>query len=303
MARNDPAGDAGLFGPGSVTWRVHAEPILALAGLRSLYFQCLHPRAVRGMVQNSMYRSDPWGRLMRTIQYVATTVYGTTAEAEEAGRRVRARHAKLTAVDPDTGESFRIDSPDLLRWVHVTEVESFLTTARRAGLGLSGAEADTYYAEQRRVAALVGLDPASVPGSVTEVAAYFEAVRPELRMTREAADTLLFLSAPPLPTKSPGPGRYALRELAIFGHLGLTPVRLMWFGLAATAFGMLPRWARRIFGMPGLPTTDLTASLSARTLRLALAALPHRVYEGPIYRAAMERAAAQAGSTSTGTAD
>jgi uncharacterized protein (DUF2236 family) len=270
----DPADDLGLFGPGSVTWRVHAEPILALAGLRSLYFQSLHPRAVAGMVQNSAYKTDPWGRLLRTIQYVGVTVYGTTAQAEEAGRRIRDLHARLTAVDPETGRAFRVDSPDLLRWVHVTEVESFLSTARRAGVTLSGVDADAYYAEQRRVAALVGLDPATVPGSVAEVDAYFDAVRPELRMTRDAADTMLFLTAPPLPKR-----------------LGLTPVRLAWFGLAATAFGMLPPWARRLCGMPGLPTTDLGASLSVRTLRLALSAFPHRVYEGPIYQAAMARAA------------
>jgi uncharacterized protein (DUF2236 family) len=288
----DAGDDLGLFGPDSVTWRVHAEPIMVLAGIRSLYFQGLHPRAMAGMAQNSAYKSDPWGRLMRTIQYVGTTVYGTTAQAEEAGRRLRALHARLTAVDPDTGEVFRIDSPELLRWVHVTEVESFLSTARRAGVELSDADADAYYAEQRRVAALVGLDPGSVPGSAAEVSGYFEAVRPELRMTRAAAETLLFITAPPMPKR-----------------LWQPPARLGWFGLATTAFTMLPRWARRMYGMPGLPTTDLTASLSARALRLTLGALPHRLYEGPLYKAAMERAeksrarATMASKSTPGTAN
>ena len=77
--------DLGLFGPGSVTWKVHAEPILIVAGLRSLYLQALHPRAMAGVAQNCDYRNDPWGRLVRTATYVATVVYGTTAEAEAAG--------------------------------------------------------------------------------------------------------------------------------------------------------------------------------------------------------------------------
>jgi uncharacterized protein (DUF2236 family) len=270
----DPDEDLGLFGPGTVTWRVHAEPILALAGLRSLYLQALHPRAVAGVVQNSGYKADPWGRLVRTINYVATAVFGTTAQAEAAGRRVRAVHARLTARDPRTGETFRVDEPDLLRWVHVSEVESFLDTARRAGIALTGDEIDTYYAEQRRVAALVGLDPATIPGTAAEVDDYYRDIRPQLAMTRDAAETLLFLTAPPLPWR-----------------LGLTPARLAYVGIAATAFGLLPAWARRMYGLPGLPTTELSASLTARTLRLALNALPHRVYEGPLYRAAMERAA------------
>src|SRR5215475_14539306 len=141
-------GDLGFFGPGSVSWRVHAEPILALAGLRALYLQSLHPRAMFGVAQNSRYREDPYGRLFRTGVYVATVIYGTTTEAQAAGRRLRAIHARMRATDPRTGETYRIDAPDLLRWVHVTEVESFVTTARRAGLSLSDADVDGYYKEQ-----------------------------------------------------------------------------------------------------------------------------------------------------------
>jgi uncharacterized protein (DUF2236 family) len=74
--------------------------------------------------------------------------------------------------------------------------------------------------------------------------------------------------------------------------LGFTPVRLAWFGVASTAIGLLPNWARRLYGLPGLPTTGPTAALSARTLRLALGALPDRAQHGPIYRAAIQRAVA-----------
>ena len=77
------ADDVGLFGPDSVTWKLHSEPILMLGGLRSLYLQALHPRAVAGVSQNSGYRADPWGRLMRTSDYVGTVVYGSTTEARQ----------------------------------------------------------------------------------------------------------------------------------------------------------------------------------------------------------------------------
>src|SRR5690242_21913347 len=100
----DPSddGDLGLFGPDSVTWRVHGERILGLAGLRALFLQALYPKVVAGVAQNSGYRADPWGRLTRTIQYVVTVVYGTTEQATEAGRRVRRLHARMRAVDPGT---------------------------------------------------------------------------------------------------------------------------------------------------------------------------------------------------------
>ncbi|MEU7949665.1 oxygenase MpaB family protein [Micromonospora chalcea] len=274
--------DLGLFGPGSVTWKVHEEPILIVAGLRSLYLQALHPRAMAGVAQNSNYRSDAWGRLVRTATYVGTTIYGTTAEAQAAGRRVRARHARMRATDPFTGEEFRVDEPELLRWVHVTEVESFASTARRAGLALTDDEVDGYYTEQRRSAALVGLDPDDVPGTAAEVADYYRDVRPQLRMTREAAETALFLTAPPIPWKVSLPARVGLN---------LGPPRWAYLGIAATALGMLPPWALRLYGGLGLPTTALSADLSARALRLALAAVPRRYREGPLQQAAKERAA------------
>ncbi|WP_433494945.1 oxygenase MpaB family protein [Micromonospora sp. CA-248089] len=274
--------DLGLFGPGSVTWKVHEEPILIVAGLRSLYLQALHPRAMAGVAQNSNYRTDAWGRLVRTANYVGTTIYGTTAEAEAAGRRLRTRHARMRATDPVTGEEFRIDEPELLRWVHVTEVESFVSTARRAGLALTDDEVDGYYSEQRRSAALVGLDPDDVPGTAAEVADYYRDVRPQLRMTREAAETAVFLTAPPIPWKLSMPARVGLN---------LGPPRWAYFGIAATALGMLPPWALRLYGGLGLPTTALSADLSARALRLALAAVPRRYREGPLQQAAKERAA------------
>ncbi|TDB95065.1 DUF2236 domain-containing protein [Micromonospora fluostatini] len=278
----DDSEDVGLFGPGSVTWKVHEEPVLMVAGLRSLYLQALHPRAMAGVAQNSNYRTDAWGRLMRTSTYVATTLFGTTAEAEAAGRRIRARHARMRARDPVTGAQFRVDEPDLLRWVHVTEVESFVTTARRAGLALTDAEVDRYYTEQRRVAALIGLDPATVPGTAEEVERYYRDVRPELRMTREAAETALFLTVPPIPWKVSLPLRIGLN---------LGPPRWAYLGLAGTAVSLLPAWARRLYGGLGLPTTALSADVSVRALRLALRALPQHLLIGPIQMAGRERAA------------
>jgi uncharacterized protein (DUF2236 family) len=274
------AGDLGLFGPDSVSWRLYAEPILLVGGLRALYLQALHPMAIAGVAQNSDYRGDPWGRLLRTSDFIATVVYGTTEQARAAGRRVQAIHRRLRGVDPRTGEFFRIDDPELLRWVHVTEVESFLTTAVRAGLDLSAAEIDRYYDEQRRSAELVGLDPSSVPGSAAEVDEYYAGIRPHLRLTRDSADAALFLAAPPLPK-----------------GLGLTPVRLVYSGITALAVGLLPPWARRRYGLPGLPTTDVTAQLSARALRVLLATIPPGMRMSPQRRAAIERARAAAAQT------
>jgi uncharacterized protein (DUF2236 family) len=266
--------DIGLFGPDSVTWRVHAEPILWLAGLRAVLLQILHPRALAGVMQNSTFRSDPWGRLERTARFYGYVIFGTTACAENATARVRAIHARLRATDPATGERFRIDEPELLRWVHVTATESFVGTACRAGLSLSTAEVDRYHAEQLTVATRLGLNADTVPASAEAVEAYYAAMRPQLSAAGEARATAAFLAVPPLPW-----------------GLGFTPARAAWIAVAAHAFALLPAWARRCYGLPGLISTDVTATVAARALRLAGQALPARALEGPIYRAAMQRAA------------
>ncbi|AGL21105.1 oxygenase MpaB family protein [Actinoplanes sp. N902-109] len=280
------AGDIGLFGPGSVTWKVHQEPIVTLGGLRSLYLQALHPRAVAAVNQNSSYRVDPWGRLERTSNYVGTILYGSMAEVEQAASRVRRMHAKMRATDPRTGEEFRIDEPELLRWVHVAEVESFLTTARRAGLELTDAEVDGYYTEQLRAAEMIGLDPATVPATAAEVASYYDAMRPELSMTRDSAETAFFLTVPPVPQKWGG--------LPLRMSLTLGPARWAYFGIAGTAVALLPPWARKMYGGLGWPTTDMTADLSVRGMRLlmkaALATVPPRYRMAPMRQAALERA-------------
>jgi len=265
--------DLGLFGPSSVTWKVHGEPILALAGLRALFVQSLHPRALAGVLQNSDFRTRPWHRLETTATYVVTVIFGTTAEAEAAGARVRAVHSRLRGTDPRTGERFRLDEPDLLRWVHVAEVDSFLDIARRAGVTLTDAEADGYLREQRRAAALVGLDPETVPGSRAEVAAYYEQMQPQLATTRETVESMLFMAVPPMP----------------YG-LGWTPARGAFAGVAALAMSTLPAWARRRYGLPGIAAADPAASVAVRLLRAGVSTIPRRFVEGPIYKSAMKRA-------------
>ncbi len=69
-------------------------------------------------------------------------------------------------------------------------------------------------------------------------------------------------------------------------------MRLLYTGVSALAVGLLPPWARRLYGLPGLPTTDLSASAWARAIRLAIGTLPRRMRESPYRQAAMSRAAA-----------
>ncbi|WP_055523760.1 oxygenase MpaB family protein [Streptomyces graminilatus] len=238
-------GDPGLFGPDSVTWQLHADPMMWVAGIRALYLQALHPRAVRGVVQNSDFRKDAWGRLMRTESFVGTTTYGTKDAAEKAGARVRKIHRMLSAVDPDTGERYGVDEPGLLLWVHCAEIDSYLHVLRRSGYPVTDAHADQYIREHLVSARLVGLDPGAVPASQAEMRAYFDKTRPELAVGAEAREVDDFLRRPPT-------------------HPLLVPAReVLWRRVARLAYASLPPYAHELYGRAAAEPATVTRQLRA----------------------------------------
>jgi uncharacterized protein (DUF2236 family) len=238
--------DHGLFGPGSVTWRVASEPVMWIAGVRAMYVQALHPKVMLGTWQNTALAKpdEAWGRFTRTVEFVRVRTYGTTAEVDRAAARLRKVHASLTGVDAD-GTTFRLNDPELLLWVHCGEIGSYAEIARRSGVHVTAAELDMFVAEQRRSAEVVGLSPAIVPGSMAELDAYYQRMRPRLRATAEARHALRLSFAPRLPL--------ALKAL----HLVVPPVNVL-------AYASLPRWARRLYGTPAIGLTDAAVTLALR---------------------------------------
>jgi uncharacterized protein (DUF2236 family) len=267
----------GFFGPDSVTWRIHGDPAFSVGGIRALLLQALHPVAMDGVHQfSSGFTSDPWARLTRTAEYVATLTFGTRRDALRAVRRVRGLHRGKSGVEETTGRAYRVDDPDLLLWVHNCEVDSLLSTARRAGVPVTAAEADRYVAEQVVAAVLVGAEESQVPTTVAELEAYFDGVRAQLAVTPAARSASKFILLPPMP------GWVQL----------LTPARPAWSTLASLAAATLPRWARQLYGLPGFGVTDAAATAGLKAFRQAALAVPARMRENPILRAARERVAA-----------
>ena len=223
------------FVPGSPIWRVHDDVSMFVGGLRALLLQSLHPLAMAGVAQHSDYRADPWGRLQRTADFLAATTFGTEHQAAEACARVRAVHKHVRGVASD-GRPYSADDPHLLRWVHVTEVDSFLVAHDRYGeRRLGPSQRDSYVADVARVASELGVpDP---PRSVEALRRTIGSFRNELAGTAEAREAARFLLAPPLPPPAIGP--YAV--------------------LSAAAIGLLPRWARRPLQLPWLPVTETIA--------------------------------------------
>ena len=244
----DPADD-GFFGPGSVTWRLHADLSAPVSGLRSLLLQALHPLAMAGVDQHSQWRDDPAARFASTAAYVLTTTYGDRAAARAAADRVKKIHEYVHGTDPVTGRPYAAGDPDLLIWVHAAQVDSGLAAARLYGGSFSDADRDRYVAEMTAAAELVGIPPGRAPGCVAELDAYFTAVRPELTLSPAAADTAAYLTA--MPAIEP--------DLAD-----------IWQVVAAASVSSLPDWARDLYGRAGTAPPDRTEVRQVRGVLDAL---------------------------------
>src|SRR5579859_5384691 len=89
MVSKKSAAEPSYFGPRSVVWRVHSNPITLLGGLRALLIQALHPLAMAGVVDHSDMASDVFGRFRRTSDYLVVSIFGDRAAADAMGARVR----------------------------------------------------------------------------------------------------------------------------------------------------------------------------------------------------------------------
>lgn len=249
MADGQGDRDLGLFGPSTVTWRIHQDPCMMVGGIRALLVQALNPLAMAAVDQHSDFRADPWGRFRRTSEYVSTTIFGDTASARAAGARVRAIHRSVRGIDPATRRPYRADDPELLLWIHNVEVDSFLTAYRRYGGRLAAAEADCYVAEMVRSGELVGLHEEDMPHLVSELEDYFAGVR-SLCVTPAAREGLRLVLAPPAPL----------------------PGRLAWAVPATAAIAILPKQVRSLYGLPWFAPADPPLRLAVfslcRTLRI-----------------------------------
>jgi uncharacterized protein (DUF2236 family) len=226
--------DEGFFGPDSITWRVSTDPASPIAGLRALMIQALHPLAMAGVDQHSDWRQDPVGRLAATSTYVTTISFDERAAAERSAARVRRIHEHVRGADSVTGRDYAASDPVLLLWVHAALVDSGIATARMFGTPLSAGDADRYVAEMVVAAELVGVPAAMVPSSYDELQRYIASVRPELRCTPAAGESMAYLLDPP-----------GLDE----------DVAEIWQDVRDGAVAALPDWARDMYGYDAPPLT------------------------------------------------
>ena len=277
QARNERprrrAGDPGLFGPGSMAWRIDGEVLVLAGGTCALLMQLAHPAVAAGVDQHSDFRADPFARLRRTLSASYAVAFGSAPRAEAAIRRVNAIHAAVRGHIPESGAGYHATDPALLLWVHATLVDTALRVYGRYVAPLTPEEEQAYHAEARQVAIRMGIPEAGVPPTLVELRA---------EMTRMMADGTVRVDAT---ARSLAPHvRYPKRF----------PPRAVWDMAHLISDSVLPEPIRRGYGIPWSPAREAGMQRAAGISRRVVPLVPTILRRVPHARRAERRAAGSA---------
>ena len=248
--------DPGLFGPSSVSWRVHRETTVLFGGARALLMHAAHPLVIAGARETGFYERNPWRRLERTLMLTYSLTFGPREEALAAAERINEVHRRVRGVDPVTGKPFDAMDPDLLLWVHACLVDSALLFERLTVGRLSSEERERFHREQMAGAELLGLPRQRIPPTVAELGTYIDRVvaGDDLMVTDASRRVAALVRTPP----SEAEWRPVLRAVS-------------WW-----AFGTLPVRLRSMYGVRWGPGREAALRTSLAALRVGRPVIPRR---------------------------
>ena len=169
---------AGIFGPGSVSWRINRESALFLGAGRAALLQLAHPWVTAALTQHSSLLARPIARFHNTFRIVFTMIFGSLDQALAAARHLYRLHTRIRGELPEDvsrwrrGSHYEANEVAALRWVFATLVESAVLAYECAVAPLAAGEREQYYAESKTLAGLFGIPASALPGNWEAFAAY-----------------------------------------------------------------------------------------------------------------------------------
>lgn len=190
----------GLYQPRDAPWVIHADFGTLVGGVRALLMQALHPGSLAGVHTHSRYKSDPLGRLSGTIRWLTITTFASHEAVAAEAQRINQMHSRVRGeYQSASGETraYRAADPDLLRWVHIAFMDSFLRSHQLFASQEIPGGADAYIRLWAKSVAPLGLH--DVPLNEAELLAAIQTYQKELAVTQETRDVIKWLRHPPLP--------------------------------------------------------------------------------------------------------
>lgn len=268
--------------PGTITWRRAGDARLLLAAGYALLLQVSHPTVGAAVSQHSEFRRDPWGRLLRTLDYTYTIVYGGPWAAGEMGRRMRSLHGRIEGSMPD-GRHYRALEPQAYAWVHATLAQAIVLAHERFARPMSAAQRERFWGEWRSLGRLLGIREQDLPADWQAFGEYFAGILDGVLERTTAVDEVMAALARPAPPQVMvlGGPLWSLVRLPLAHVLGLVSV------------GLLPDQLRRRFAIEWTRAQELELGALALTLRASTPLTPSLIRNsGPAYLRWRQRAIA-----------
>jgi uncharacterized protein (DUF2236 family) len=269
--------------PGSMVWRFAGDARLMAGAGYALILQVSHPTVGAGVAQHSNFAEDPWGRLLRTLDYSYVMVYGGPRLAAATGRRVRDMHKAIKGIAPGGGRYHALE-PEAYAWVHATLAEAIVSGHRRYARPMRPDQVARFWEQWRRLGRVVGVREQDLPDTWAGFRSYRDRMVQERLednpTVQEVLATLTHPARPPLPVITETAWKAARVPAARFGALATV--------------GMLPAVLRERFGLRWTRAQRAEFAALCAASRAATPVLPRAVLNsGPRYvrwrRQALER--------------
>jgi uncharacterized protein (DUF2236 family) len=164
---SDP--QAGIFGPGSMSWQINRESALFLGAARAALLQLAHPWVATALAQHSSLMARPIARFHSTFCVLFAMIFGSRNQALAAARHLYTVHTYIRGeMSEDVGRwergtPYEANEIAALRWVYATLVESAVLGYESVMPPLTIEELAGYFDESKTLAALFGVPAASLP--------------------------------------------------------------------------------------------------------------------------------------------
>jgi uncharacterized protein (DUF2236 family) len=258
---------------GSITWRRAADARTLIAAGYALVLQVAHPTVGAGVAEHSSYKQDPWGRLLRTLDFTNSLIYAEPRAAAAVARNIRSMHRQIKGVRAD-GSSYHALEPVAYAWVHASLFAAIVSAHARFGSPLRREQEEEFWGEWRRLGRLLGVRERDLPPTLGGYHDYFDAMVAEVlednESVRDVLESLSAIADPPLP-----------RYVDPVWKLGRVPAgRLM----ALATVGLMPALLRERLGLRWTRAQELELRALGALSRASTPLLPGSVRAlGPSY--------------------
>lgn len=177
------------LGPDSLIWRYFGDSRVLLFLGTGFILQVAHPVIGKGVGDHSSFKTDPYGRLQRSLDLLWPCVYNTPVGVAEYGRKLREMHRNIRGTGYD-GKPYHALAIEPYMWVHITAYMGFLDMAEFVGDELTAAQKQQLFDEWLQMGRQLGIRDQDMPQDIPSYWTYVNRMIDERLERNETLDYL-----------------------------------------------------------------------------------------------------------------